>query len=401
MTTIPDDLVYLDYNATTPLDPRVLDAMLPAMRDHFGNAASRHHALGCDAATRVEAARARIAEVLGADPREIVFTSGATEANNLAIHGVAASPVHTRDRDHVVTVATEHRAVLDPCEVLAPRGVRVTVLPVDSEGRLDLDRVADAITDRTLLVSVMHANNETGLLHPIETLGALCRERGALFHTDATQSFAKEPIDVESMSIDLLSASAHKICGPKGVGFLFVRRKRPRVRCEPLIHGGGHERGVRSGTLNVPGILGLAEAAALAHAARDTERTRVAALRDRLHRGLASALGERLAINGALEPRLANTLNASFRGVDGEALMKRVPDLAVSSASACTSALIQPSHVLGAMGCDDDRIRGSIRFSAGRFTTEAEIDRAVERVTSAIESLEGEAHGQNDESCAT
>ena len=256
-------MIYLDHNATTPLDPRVLDAMLPFFTDRFGNAASRHHALGCDAATAVETAREQVAAVIGADPREIVWTSGATESDNLALQGVARAPAYAKKR-HVVTVTTEHRAVLDTCEHLEGQGVRVTYLRVDGDGRLDLDRLAEAITEKTLLVSVMHANNETGVLHPIARIGALCRERGVLFHTDATQSWGKERIDVNAMHVDLLSASAHKIHGPKGVGMLFVRRRGPRVRCEPMVHGGGHERGLRSGTLNVPGIVGMGVAATLA-----------------------------------------------------------------------------------------------------------------------------------------
>ncbi len=256
-------MIYLDHNATTPLDPRVLEAMLPFLTDRFGNAASRHHALGCDAATAVETAREQVASVIGADPREIVWTSGATESDNLALQGVVHAPAYARKR-HVVTVTTEHRAVLDASEHLERQGIDVTYLGVDGDGRLDLDRLTAAITERTLLVSVMHANNETGVLHPIARIGALCRERGVLFHTDATQSWGKEPIDVNAMHVDLLSASAHKIHGPKGVGMLFVRRRGPRVRCEPLVRGGGHERGLRSGTLNVPGIVGMGVAAALA-----------------------------------------------------------------------------------------------------------------------------------------
>ena len=254
-------MIYLDHNATTPLDPRVLDAMMPFLTDRFGNAASRHHSLGCDAATAVETAREQVASTIGADPREIVWTSGATESDNLALQGVLESSVYKKR--HVVTVATEHRAVLDTCEVLELRGVDVTYLPVDAAGRIDLDGLAAAITGETLLVSVMHGNNETGVIHPIAQIGALCRERGVLFHTDATQSFAKTPLDVNAMRIDLLSASGHKIHGPKGVGVLYVRRRDPRVRCQPLLHGGGHERGLRSGTLNVPGVVGMGVAATL------------------------------------------------------------------------------------------------------------------------------------------
>ena len=373
-------MIYLDHNATTPLDPRVLDAMLPFLTDRFGNAASRHHALGCHAATAVETARGRVASVIGADPREIIWTSGATESDNLALQGVAHAPAYAKRR-HIVTVATEHRAVLDTCEHLEGLGLDVTYLRVDRDGRLDLDRLAAAMTERTLVVSVMHANNETGVLHPIARIGALCRERGVLFHTDATQSYGKEPIDVNAMHIDLLSASAHKVHGPKGIGMLFVRRRDPRVRCEPLVHGGGHERGLRSGTLNVPGIVGMGVAATLP-AEDDTVRT----LRDRLEAGMQSRV-DGVEVNGDRVERLANTTNLSFTGVDGAKLMKRMPELAVSSSSACTSAALQPSYVLGAMGCDDARIRGSVRFSLGRFNTADQIETAIETIAGAVAAL--------------
>ena len=358
-------MIYLDHNATTPMDPRVLEAMLPFFGEKYGNPASLHHPPGCDAAKTVEEARAKVAAKIGADPREIIWTSGATESNNLAIQGVAAAPAYRGD--HIVTVATEHRAVLDPCEALK---ARLTVLGVDSDGCLDLDRLADTITDKTLLVSIMHANNEIGVLHPIGEIGALCKEKGVLFHTDATQSFGKEPIDVEADSIDLLSASAHKLHGPKGIGFLYVRRRRPRVRCEPLLHGGGHEKGLRSGTLNVPGIVGMAAAAELC---TPEEGERIRNLRDRFEKGVLS----HASINGHPEKRLANTTNLCFSGVDAEELMKRLPEIAVSSNSACTSARLQPSHVLGAIGLDEERIRSSIRVSLGRFNTEEEIDTAA------------------------
>ena len=374
-------MIYLDHNATTPMDPRVLEAMLPYFRERFGNAASRHHELGCDAAKAVEAARLQVASAIGADPREIVWTSGATESGNLAIKGVAASPMYAKKGGHVVTVVTEHRAVLDPCEHLESHGHAVTYLRVGRDGMLDLDRLTDAITAKTILVSAMHANNEIGVLHPIGEIGAICRKKGALFHTDATQSFGKEPIDVEAMSIDLLSLSAHKIHGPKGAGALYVRRKNPRVRCEPLLHGGGHEKGLRSGTLNVPAIVGLGAAAEIAARERAADQGRIRALRDRLERGLLALEGvER---NGHAERRLANTSNLSF-GVDGDALMRAMPGVAVSSSSACTSALLQPSYVLGALGCDEERVRGSVRFSLGRFTTEQEIDAAVEQIVAAV-----------------
>lgn len=369
-------MIYLDHNATTPVDPRVLEAMLPFLRENFGNPASRHHRFGCEAAEAVEAARGKVARLIGADPREIVFTSGATESDNLAILGVAA-----RGGNHVVTVATEHRAVLDPCEELARRGWKVTWLGVDGRGGLDLAKLEAALTEQTTLVSIMHANNETGVLHPIREIGAICKKRGVLFHTDATQSFGKEPIDVEADGVDLLSASAHKVHGPKGVGILYLRRRNPHVRCEPLMHGGGHERGLRSGTLNVPGIVGMGAAAELC---APTEQERIRGLRDRLQRGIG---GE---VNGDPVRRLAGTLNVSFPELDAEALMKAMPEVAASTASACTSAAQQPSYVLGAMGKDDARIRGSVRFSLGRFTTAEEIDAAVGLVTRSVAALRKE-----------
>lgn len=358
-------MIYLDYNATTPLDPRVLEAMKPYFGEKFGNASSRPHQFGSEARDAVENARAEAAALINADPEEILWTSGATESDNLAIKGVFAE-----GRDQIVTVATEHRAVLDPCERLG----KVTVLGVRRDGSLDLDQLAKAITEKTLLVSVMHANNETGLLHPIAEIGKLCRAKGAYFHTDATQSYGKESIDVDRDHIDLLSASAHKFCGPKGIGILYVRKRNPRVRCNALMQGGGHEKGLRPGTLNVPGIVGFGAAAALCRQERATEQPRFRALRDRLEAGLKGA------VNGDPSKRLANTTNIGFDGVDADALMKSLPDLAMSSSAACTSARLQPSYVLGAMGCDDARIKGSLRLSIGRFTTEAEIDEAIRAI---------------------
>jgi len=361
-------MIYLDYNATTPLDPRVLEAMRPYFGEKFGNASSRPHKFGSEARDAVETARAEAAALIGADPEEILWTSGATESDNLALKGVTAE-----GRDQIVTVATEHRAVLDPVERLG----NVTVLGVRRDGSLDLDRLAKAITDKTLLVSVMHANNETGLLHPIADIGKLCRAKGAYFHTDATQSYGKEPIDVNRDSIDLLSASAHKFCGPKGIGLLYVRKRGPRVRCNAILHGGGQEKGLRPGTLNVPGIVGFGAAAEICRRERDAEQPRIRALRDRLESGLKGA------VNGDPSKRLANTTNIGFDGVDADALMKKLPDLAMSTSAACTSARMQPSYVLGAMGCDETRIKGSLRLSIGRFTTEAEIDEAVRAISAA------------------
>lgn len=375
-------MIYLDHNATTPLDPRVLDAMMPFLTEQFGNAASRHHPLGRDAATAVRTARQQVASVIGADPREIVWTSGATESNNIALLGVAQSPVYKKQ--HIVTVATEHRAILDPCDALERRDFDVTYLGVDADGLLDLDRLTAAITDRTLLVSVMHANNETGVLQPIGAIGELCRARGVLFHTDATQAFGKELIDVGAMHIDLLSASAHKIHGPKGVGMLYLRRRDPRVRCEALLHGGGHERGLRPGTLNVPGIVGMGTAAMMPF--DDSVRM----LRDRFEDALLSGL-ERVEVNGHRTQRLANTSNLSFTGVDSRKLMQRMTGVAVSSSAACTSASLQPSYVLRALGCDDARIRSSVRFSLGRFNTAEQIDTAAATVVESVKALRADS----------
>jgi len=373
-------MIYLDYNATTPLDPRVLESMLPWFSEKFGNAASRPHRLGAEAREAVEAARAQAAALIGADPEEIVWTSGATESDNLAIKGVAAA---AKDRNHLITIATEHRAVLDPCERLEGAGFRLSVLGVERDGSLNLDRLEGAITPRTLLVSAMHGNNETGVLHPIREIGKLCRARGVYFHTDATQTYGKEAIEVDADGIDLLSASGHKFCGPKGVGLLYLRKRGPRVRCEQLFHGGGQERGFRSGTLNVPGIVGFGAAVALAAKDRQREQAAIRALRDRLEAGLRREV-DGVETNGDASRRLSTTANLAFRAVDADALMKGLPDLAMSSSAACASARLQPSYVLGAMGASEERIRGSLRFSIGRFTTEAEIDAAVQSLSEEV-----------------
>lgn len=377
-------LIYLDYAATTPVDPRVLDAMLPYFNERFGNAASTGHAAGKAARDAVEHAREQVAAVLGADPREIVWTSGATESDNLALQGVTFAPYYAGRGNHIVTAATEHKAVIDCCAHLASQGVHVTRLPVDGDGLIGLDRLADAITPETRLVSVMHANNETGVLQPIREIGAICRARGVLFHTDATQSFGKLPIDVNRDHIDLLSLSAHKIYGPKGVGALYVRRKGPRVRCAPLIHGGGHEGGLRSGTLNVPGIVGLGLAAEIAGRDPETEQARIAELRDLLE----SALMRRLAgvsRNGAPGARLAGFANLTFAGAAAEAIMAGAPEVAVSAGAACSSAARLSSYVLAAMGRDREAIECSIRFSLGRPTTAGEIHEAAARIAEAVE----------------
>jgi cysteine desulfurase len=376
--------IYLDNNATTPLDPRVLEAMLPYLREDFGNAASHSHAYGWEAERAVDQARGQVAALLQASGKEIIWTSGATESNNIAVQGAAR--MYRDQGRHIITQASEHKAVLDPCHYLEEQGFEVTYLPVTRTGRVDVQALRAAMRDDTILVSIMHANNEIGTLQPVGEIGALCKERGVLFHTDATQTFGKEPIDVEAMGIDLLSASGHKIYGPKGVGLLYVRRRRPRVRCSPLFHGGGHERGMRSGTLNVPGIVGMGTAAAIAAGQMDADRDRLRGMRDRLWEGLSTRL-DAIYWNGDPEHGLANTLNVSFGYVEGESLMMGCPGIAVSSGSACTSASLEPSHVLRALGVDEALSHGSVRFSLGRFNTAEDIEEAVEQVVEAVKRL--------------
>lgn len=377
--------IYLDNNATTRVDPRVVDAMLPYFTEKFGNAASRNHEYGWEAEEGVDQAREQVAAVIGADSKEVIFTSGATESNNIAIKGVAA--MYGEKGRHIITQKTEHKAVLDPAHYLEQHGFRVTVLEVDPQGLIDLNQLSDAMTPDTILVSIMHGNNEIGTLQPIAQIGKLCKERGVLFHTDACQTFGKTPINVEAMGIDLLSLSAHKIHGPKGVGALFARRKKPRVRCEAVIHGGGHERGMRSGTLNVPGIVGLGKAAALCQEGfASGEPQKIAALRDRLFQGLQRDL-EDITLNGHPTERTPSNLNVSFAFVEGESLMMGFSDIAVSSGSACTSASLEPSYVLKALGVGDELAHSSIRFSFGRFNTADEVDYTVERVVAAVRHL--------------
>jgi len=377
--------VYLDNHATTPVDPRVLEAMLPYFGERFGNAASRSHPFGWEAEEAVEAARGEIAALINGVPRDVVLTSGATESDNLAIKGVVE--FHADRGDHVITAATEHKAVLDTCKALEKAGrARLTVLPVDREGRVDPDDVRRALTPRTVLISLMHANNEIGTLHPIAAVGRIAKDAGVLFHCDAAQSIGKVPFDVEALGVDLVSLTAHKLYGPKGAGALWVRGKQPRVRLAPQMHGGGHERGMRSGTLNVPGAVGLGRACALAQTEMPAEAGRVAQLRDRLHAGLASRL-EGLTLNGHPSERLPGNLNLSFAGIEGDSLMAALPDVAVSSGSACTSATLEPSPVLRAIGLDDEASHASIRFGVGRFNTDADIDRAVARVAQEVERL--------------
>jgi cysteine desulfurase len=376
--------VYLDNHATTRTDPRVVEAMIPYFTELYGNSASTSHRFGSQAAEAVERARAQVARALGAEPREIVFTSGATESNNLAIKGVARAA--TRRGNHLVTAASEHRAVLDPFKRLARQGWEITVVPCDENGRVSAAAVAVTLTERTVLVSIMAANNEVGAINPIGEIGRLCHDHGVVFHTDAAQAVGKIPLDVQADSVDLLSLSAHKIYGPKGIGALYVRRRDPQVRLEPLVDGGGHERGLRSGTLPVPLVVGLGLAAEIAMRERDDEARRLLELRERLHQGIAGRVpGIRL--NGPPADRLPGNLNLSFGDVDGEALMMAMRDIAVSSGSACSSAEPEPSHVLLAMGLDEDMARASLRFGLGRFTTTDEIDFAIDTVAAAVERL--------------
>ena len=376
--------VYLDNNATTPLDPRVLDAMLPYFKEHFGNAASRNHAYGWTAEEAVDKARGQVAKVIGATSKEIIWTSGSTEGNNTAIIGAAR--MYADKGKHIITCTIEHKAVIDPCKFLETQGYEVTWLEPDKTGRVSENDVRDALRDDTILVSLMFANNELGTIHDVAKIGALCKEKGILFHTDATQAFGKIPIDVEAMGIDLLSLSAHKVYGPKGTGALYVRRRKPRVRLQPILHGGGHERGMRSGTLNVPGIVGCGAAAEIAMNGMDAEGERLAGLRDRLWAGLSEHLTD-ININGNLDHRLPNTLNVSFLYVEGESMMMGMSDIAVSSGSACTSASLEPSYVLKGLGLGDDLAHSSIRFSLGRFTTEKEIDLTIKQVVKAVNHL--------------
>ena len=375
--------IYMDCHATTPVDPRVLEAMLPTFREEYGNAASKSHAFGWRAEEAVEAARAEVAALIGATAREIVWTSGATESDNLALKGVAQ--FHREKGRHLVTCKTEHKAVLDTMHALERQGFAVTYLDVERDGRLDPARVQAALRPDTILVSVMHANNETGVIHPIAEIGRITRAAGVLFHCDAVQSVGRIPFDVEAMDVDLASLSAHKVYGPKGVGALYVRRK-PRARLVAQMDGGGHERGHRSGTLNVPGIVGFGKAAALARAEREAEAPRLLGLRERLRAGLLAGL-DVVEVNGSLEHRLPGNLNVSFAWVEGEALMMAVKDVAVSSGSACTSASLEPSYVLRAMGVPDDRAHSSIRFGLGRFNTEEEVDAVVRLFVEKVKKL--------------
>jgi len=376
--------IYLDNHATTRMDPRVLDAMLPYFTVHFGNAASRNHAFGCEAEQAVDKGRKQVADLIGANPREIIFTSGATESDNLAIKGVAE--MYAEKGNHIITAATEHKAVLDTCKKLEKHGYRVTYLPVKGDGLIDLDMLSESITDKTILVSIMYANNEIGVIQPVAEIGKMCRERGVLFHTDGVQAIGKVPVDVNRDNIDIMSITGHKLYGPKGVGALYVRRKNPRVQITAQMDGGGHERGMRSGTLNVPGIVGLGEACAIAQREMPEEMKRMAYLRDRLRSKLEAGLDE-VYINGSMEHRLPQNLNMSFLYVEGESLLMGINDVAVSSGSACTSATLEPSYVLKALGLGDDLAHSSIRFGIGRFNTEEEIDYVASKLVDVVTKL--------------
>ncbi len=376
--------IYMDNHATTPVDPRVFEAMRPYLTNIFGNSASRNHSFGWEAEEATEKARKQVASLIGATSKEIVFTSGATESDNLALKGVAE--MYAEKGNHIITAATEHKAILDTCKRLEKHGTRVTYLPVQQNGLVDLDQLKAAITDKTVLISIMHANNEIGVLQPIREIGRIARERGVLLHTDGTQAAGKVPVNVLDDNIDLMSISAHKIYGPKGVGALYVRRRNPRVQLTAQMDGGGHERGMRSGTLNVPGIVGLGEACALAQAEMPAESKRMAFLRDKLKDRLMNSLDE-VYINGTLEHRLPNNLNISFAYVEGESLLMGINEIAVSSGSACTSATLEPSYVLKALGAGDDLAHSSIRFGLGRFNTEEEVDYVAGKVIEVVKKL--------------
>lgn len=376
--------IYMDYHSTSPMDPRVLDAMMPYFTVKFGNSASRNHSFGWEAEQAVEVARGQIAKLIGASSKEIIFTSGATESNNLAIKGIAE--MYKERGNHIITQVTEHKAVLDTCKRLEKYGYRVTYLPVKADGLIDLEDLKRAMDDKTILVTIMSANNEIGVIQPIAEIGKLCHERGILFHTDAVQAVGKIPMDVQKMNIDVLSVTAHKLYGPKGVGALYVRRRNPRVQIAAQIDGGGHERGMRSGTLNVPGIVGLGKACEIAGQEMETEAVRLTRLREKLKTKLEGAL-DYVHVNGSMEHRLPGNLNMSFVYVEGESLLMGINDIAVSSGSACTSATLEPSYVLKALGLGDDVAHSSIRFGLGRFNQEAEVDYVANKVIDVVQKL--------------
>jgi cysteine desulfurase len=376
--------IYFDNHATTPTDPRVVDAMLPYFTEKFGNAASRNHSFGWEAEKAVDNARKQIADLIGSTTKEIVFTSGATESDNLAIKGVAE--MYAEKGNHIITAATEHKAVLDTCKKLEKHGYRVTYLPVKADGLVDLDMLRESITDKTILITLMYANNEIGVIQPVKEIGKIAHEKGVLFHTDGVQAVGKVPVNVIQDNIDLMSMSAHKIYGPKGVGALYVRRKSPRVQITAQMDGGGHERGMRSGTLNVPGIVGMGEACGICQQEMPEESKRLRHLRDKLKNTFERELDE-VFINGSMEHRLPHNLNMSFAYVEGESLLMGINDVAVSSGSACTSATLEPSYVLKALGVGDDLAHTSIRFGLGRFNTEEEVDYVAGRVIEVVRKL--------------
>ncbi|WP_317165641.1 IscS subfamily cysteine desulfurase [Nibribacter ruber] len=375
--------IYLDNNATTPMDPRVLEAMLPYFTNHFGNAASRNHPFGWAAEEAVDYAREQIAALINCDPKELIFTSGATESDNLAIKGVFE--MYASKGNHIITATTEHKAVLDTCKHIEKIGGQVTYLQVNSEGLIDLQELEAAITDKTILISIMYGNNEVGVVQPIREIGAIAKKHGVLFFSDATQAVGKIPVDVKADGIDLMAFSGHKMYGPKGVGALYVRRKNPRVKVTAQMDGGGHERGMRSGTLNVPGIVGLGKAAEICRTDMASDTARIIKMRDRLESELLQM--EESYLNGNKESRLPHVSNISFKYVEGEGLMMGVKDIAVSSGSACTSASLEPSYVLKAMGMSDDLAHSSLRFGLSRFTTEEEVDFAINHVKEAVTKL--------------
>jgi len=376
--------IYMDNHATTPMDPRVLDAMLPYFTEKFGNAASRNHSFGWAGEEAVENARQQVASLINATAKEIIFTSGATESDNLMIKGVAE--MYREKGNHIITQAIEHKAVLDTCKNLEKHGFEVTYLPVQKDGRVDPEDVRKAIKPTTILICIMYANNEIGAINPIQEIGKIAKERGIIFAVDGVQAVGKIPVDVQNDNIDLLAISAHKFYGPKGVGALYVRRRNPRVQLSAIIDGGGHERGMRSGTLNVPGIVGLGKAAEICQQEMATESKRLLGLRERLRLGLEAKLDE-VYINGSMENRLPNNLNMSFAYVEGESLLMGINDVAVSSGSACTSATLEPSYVLKALGVGEDLAHTSIRFGLGRFTTEEEVDYVIDKMVQVVTKL--------------
>ena len=376
--------IYMDYHATTPVDPRVVQEMVPYFTEYFGNAASRNHPFGWQAEEAVDKARKQVADLIGANAKEIVFTSGATESDNLAIKGVAE--MYHEKGNHIITCVTEHKAVIDTCKHLEKEGYRVTYLAVQKDGLVNLDELRAAITDKTILITIMTANNEIGVVQPIAEIGAIAKEKGVLFHTDGVQAVGKVPFNVNDLKVDLVSISAHKMYGPKGVGALFVRRRNPRVLLASQIDGGGHERGMRSGTLNVPGIVGFGKAAELCRLEMAADTDRLRRLRDRLDAKLHKGLDE-IYVNGSMEHRLPHNLNISFAYVEGESLLMGINDVAVSSGSACTSASLEPSYVLKALGAGDDLAHSSIRFGLGRWTTEEEIDYVADKLVTVVSRL--------------